>query len=102
MTRKATRRMRVEWNEIWNKAHADGYAEKRRCADRPDLYVDYASAPTADEAELLCQGCPFYQLCQDYADSTKPAWGVWGGRRWRHGEKLAGPKRTEVIEEIAA
>ena len=62
------------------------------CKDNPDKYMDYDTrgledgnldgedtAPTIEEAEALCFGCPLLKQCYDFALANEEAYGIWGG-----------------------
>jgi hypothetical protein len=83
----------AEFHEMLEESSVNGHWTVK-CKDKPDLYVDYKTSPNVDKAEALCEGCPFKQLCNEYADAVKPAWGVWAGRTWVGGKLHFGEVRT--------
>lgn len=60
----------------------------RNCYGKEGLYRDYdnprnlAGVPSDFEARIMCHGCPLFELCADYADKGKPAFGIWAGKRY--------------------
>lgn len=70
-------------------------SNRTKCFGRPDKWMDYMAAgmPTAQEAQEMCAGCPFFQACANNAAAIEPAWGVWGGEVWVYGEKFDESKR---------
>ncbi|WP_425280504.1 WhiB family transcriptional regulator [Leucobacter viscericola] len=59
--------------------------KKPKCLGGESLYVDYEKPPTRVEARALCRGCPLLELCDEAAQTRRPAWGVWGGRVYGSG-----------------
>lgn len=65
---------------------------QRNCYGKEDMYRDYDDprnlhgVPSDFEARMMCHGCPLFDLCKDYADVGRPAWGVWAGKV--HGRDL--------------
>lgn len=59
---------------------------QRNCYGKEDTYRDYdnprnlAGVPTDFEAKLACTGCPLLELCSDYAEKARPAFGIWAGK----------------------
>lgn len=60
------------------------------CQGRSAEFVDYDDddLPTAEDAYRMCYGCPLIELCANYAEQERPAWGVHGGVVWINGEAL--------------
>jgi hypothetical protein len=63
-----------------------------KCLNREDLYIDYEeeNTPTAEQAYLMCEGCPVLVECARMANAYKPPLGVWGGSVWINGEIQGG------------
>lgn len=65
---------------------------QRNCHGKEDAYRDYdnpkylGGVPTDFEARVLCHACPLFDLCADYADKGRPAFGIYAGVR--HGDSL--------------
>jgi len=38
----------------------------------------------ADTLTYLCNACPLFDLCRDYAQANRPLGGVWAGKRYTH------------------
>lgn len=55
------------------------------CKDRWEEFALYSdeNAPTAEQAEEMCSGCPLLQLCDTYATAQRETDGVWGGKQRR-------------------
>lgn len=59
---------------------------QRNCYGKEDAYRDYddpknlAGVPTDFEARLACEGCPIFDLCADYLEKGRPAFGIWAGQ----------------------
>jgi hypothetical protein len=62
------------------------------CLNNPYFYMDYDGMGfedeegralykhiTADEAEILCHGCPLIKQCYDFAVANEEKAGIWGG-----------------------
>lgn len=81
-------RLAEEFEGVLRDASLHGWNEQLNCADRPELYVDFVQAPTAERGAWLCAGCPLQALCRDTARATKPGWGVWGGEVWVRGKRV--------------
>lgn len=71
--------------EIRDKHHAliRATTGEEPCYKEPDKYVENwtgrgLSRKTALE---LCEGCPVFDLCRDYAMSAEEQHGIWGGTR---------------------
>lgn len=32
--------------------------------------------------KYLCDECPLYELCHEYARTARPTGGIWAGKRW--------------------
>lgn len=58
------------------------------CQGRSAEFVDYDDddLPTAEDAYMMCYGCPLIELCANYAEQERPAWGVHAGEVWISGE----------------
>ena len=57
------------------------------CINDPRFTDDTTRA--ADVAEI-CDDCPLLAACKAFATASRPAAGIWGGRRWtgkRQGER---------------
>lgn len=50
------------------------------CFNRPDIFTDYDEPPTDEYARLACAGCPIFDICEDAAEKTNPAWTIMAGR----------------------
>ena len=63
-------------------------SNKALCEDNPGPYIDYAEGkePTAEEAYLLCKGCPVLLECARFATAYAPPIGVWGGEVYIDGK----------------
>lgn len=80
------------FNRALDRAHmGDGPAPM--CDGLSEVFVDYRSAPTKDEAREMCEPCPLITLCRASARSVRPDHGVWGGEVWDRGRRLHGPGR---------
>ena len=61
---------------------------RRNCFNKEEEFRDYDDPknpygkPSRLYAELMCMGCPLFQLCEDYVKVGKPAFGVWAGKRY--------------------
>jgi WhiB family redox-sensing transcriptional regulator len=62
--------------------------ERGDCRHDPDLHMGpdaFESEPIAerlarqDVARQVCEDCPVWDVCLDYALRTRPTWGVWAG-----------------------
>ncbi|WP_165959195.1 WhiB family transcriptional regulator [Actinomadura sp. KC345] len=62
--------------------------ERGDCRHDPDLHMGpdaFESEPLADRlarqdvAREVCEDCPVWDLCLDYALRIRPNWGVWAG-----------------------
>jgi hypothetical protein len=64
------------------------------CNNKPGMFSDYDEdvIPSPRNAMKMCAPCPLLALCRDYARTTKPDWGVWGGQVWVFGEVFNGGK----------
>jgi hypothetical protein len=49
------------------------------CAGEPRAWADNSILYSADDAELMCNGCPLLKQCYDYAVADKVNAGIWGG-----------------------
>lgn len=87
--------VRAEWNLMLDQATINGWDHKRKCFGRENEFVMYETAPTAEQAEAMCKGCPLLKLCDEYARVSKQSWGIWGGHVWRYGKIV----RAEDVEE---
>lgn len=54
------------------------------CTTDPDKWdgwdADGVPIPTEKEAQSWCAGCPVRNLCADYAETERPALGVYAGK----------------------
>jgi len=59
------------------------------CKDRWNEFALYSdeNAPTAQQAQEMCAGCPLLELCDAYATAQREIDGVWGGKQRRKLEK---------------
>ncbi|AGY47124.1 hypothetical protein CN1A_15 [Clavibacter phage CN1A] len=64
-------------------------AKRPKCVGRWGEFTDYDEdhIPSPETAAALCEGCPFFELCQASAKQTKPAWGVQGAKVWVYGKE---------------
>lgn len=59
---------------------------ERNCAGKAGEFTNYDDPrnlydrPTDRIAKIMCEGCPLFKLCKDYARAAKPEWGVWAGK----------------------
>lgn len=88
--------------EAWRRLQADLQAGAHkdvpilpRCEGKADRYQDYDAynVPSPARAAMMCRGCPFEKVCNDYAEVEKPGWGVYGGKVY--GRALAEKERRE-------
>ena len=72
-----------------------------KCKGEPGPWTEYTSTsiPTAEEASLLCKGCPLFQGCANAAYVQTPGWGVWAGEVWLYGSLFTESKRDMLHEE---
>lgn len=82
-------RSAAEVTEEFNRALGELRADNGRtnCEGRPHEFTDYdvlGETPTPEQARQMCMGCPLYFLCREYAQTTRPEHGVWGGEVWSH------------------
>lgn len=65
------------------------------CLGMADDFVDYSVAPSNEDAEIMCFGCPIFDLCDDYASQvSRPSWGIWAGRVWKNRRALVNRRRA--------
>ena len=50
-----------------------------QCEGREHEFVLFKSPPSALVAELMCNGCPLFDLCREAVVENPPTWGVWAG-----------------------
>jgi hypothetical protein len=52
-----------------------------KCAGNSGPYMDWewGDAPSAEEAQALCAGCPLMQACGNYGRAAQMSDGIWGG-----------------------
>jgi hypothetical protein len=74
--------LRDEYWEMLDQARLNGWAARLKCHESPGLFTDNRSAVSAQDAEVLCAGCPMLELCRPYAEAFPPVWGVLGGISW--------------------
>lgn len=69
---------------------------KGTCHGEWDKWTDYTAdtMPTAQQARLMCEGCPLFAACANNADATNPSWGVWAGERWVYGRRYDAGQRN--------
>jgi hypothetical protein len=62
--------------------------ERALCQDNPGPYIDYQEGqePSAEEAYLMCKGCPALLECARFAIAYAPPVGVWGGEVYIDGK----------------
>lgn len=65
----------------------EGVEAERNCFGRELEFVDYQAAPSPEQAEVMCGGCPMYALCLAGSEESRPAWGVRAGVAWYQGHK---------------
>lgn len=49
------------------------------CTGNPEYYADRSIEVSADQAEVMCFGCPLIKKCYDYAVADNVNAGIWGG-----------------------
>ncbi len=88
-------------------------AERGECRHDPDLHMGpdaFEDEPLAerlarqDVAREVCEDCPVWALCLDYALRIRPAFGVWAGHLPRELAALQREARTlaaAALEEVA-
>lgn len=61
-----------------------------QCESDPARWDGYDedNPPTMEEAAAMCEGCPFANQCDAFAELLQPDGGVWGGKVWLDGKKL--------------
>lgn len=59
-----------------------------KCKDSPERYMDWEEPPSAEEADLMCAGCPLRKACANYGVAAKEWHGVWGGMVIHEGRRL--------------
>ena len=69
------------------------YEKGSKCASDPDLWTGYdrdgVPIPTDEEAQIMCAGCPVFDLCAEYARLANPAIGVHAGKVYGKGLVIA-------------
>lgn len=96
--------MLPEFKAALIEAHENPDAPQPGCLEQADIFSDYTTLPSAEEAEYLCAPCPLLELCLANARRVKPHWTVQGGLAWVRGRPASShdPKDLEVIlDEIA-
>mgnify|MGYP000103150519 CR=1 FL=1 len=60
------------------------------CQDRSAEFIDYHEdeTPTPARAYALCNGCPILVECGRFANTLRPAVGVWAGEVWEGGKVI--------------
>jgi len=53
------------------------------CAGVDDFTVDTPTAASAELMRPLCEACPLFDLCRQYADLERPKVGYWAGKTYR-------------------
>ena len=53
-------------------------------------------------ATAVCQGCPVRTACTAYADTTRPAVGIWGGQRRPPHDPAPRPDEAVAVSVTAA
>lgn len=61
------------------------------CLGKPEEWTS-DELPTDREAQLMCAGCPVFDICRQYTETAHPAWGVWSGQ-------VRGRKLKEAMED---
>ena len=54
------------------------------CAGVDDFTVDTPTAASAELMRPLCEACPLFDLCREYADLERPKAGYWAGKTYRN------------------
>lgn len=77
-------KVKPEAREAWDEFNQamDNSTERPNCRGKEDKFIDYpeGSEPSDEQAILMCGKCPFFELCERFADLEEPAVGVWGGK----------------------
>ncbi len=63
----------------WDNLQQGLAMHKTPCADNPNDYADHSIMFSADEAEIMCHGCPLIKACYDFAMLNEVSAGIWGG-----------------------
>lgn len=64
---------------LWDNLQ-QGLRENRvPCAGEPNAWADNSILYSADDAELMCNGCPLLKACYDFAVAQEVNAGIWGG-----------------------
>lgn len=67
---------------IWRTLHlqaSDPKAEKMANCVNDDRFIQ-EPLPTDREAQMMCAGCPVFDLCDKAATIERPSWGIYAGR----------------------
>lgn len=64
---------------LWIELQAGLRENRVPCAGEPRAWADNSILYSADDAELMCNGCPLLKQCYDYAVADKVNAGIWGG-----------------------
>lgn len=79
------------------------------CFKRPEEFIDFADprfpeeseglaeVPSTATVEALCSGCPVWDLCQNYAETAKPDFGVYAGKVYVGGKVYKQKNKKEEI-----
>lgn len=75
-------------SEALEEAHTTGEGLPN-CDEQPELWADYDDKVTPDLARLMCEDCPLFDMCRNYAMLERPNSTVMGGinfrrRDWEH------------------
>lgn len=82
---RATKRERLEdvlgrWEQM-----TDVEELTPSCVGLAEVFTDPETSSrhgNAKAAAEICHGCPFMQICDEYARLIKPTVGIWAGVRW--------------------
>jgi WhiB family redox-sensing transcriptional regulator len=84
--------------------------EQGECRFDPDLHTGpdaFEDEPIAqrrariDAAKAVCEVCPVWRECMEYALRTDPAHGVWAGHTARELKRLRSLVRAGSVAEVA-
>lgn len=65
------------------------------CEDRPLFTADTITADQQALCESICARCRVTDLCDAYAEASKPTVGFWAGHRYTQaGKQPSGPRPT--------
>lgn len=57
------------------------------CAGNDRFTVDTPTAVEIETMRPLCDSCPLFDLCRQYADLERPKVGYWAGKTYREYKK---------------